>query len=98
LTLEAPGLRDVLPASLDGMFGFAPGEGQFWPAGSIEVPRRGPVRFKVRPRELPWAGRMLGAERTSWLGALALTRPDSVREVSLRDACGQYLDRYRVDG
>jgi hypothetical protein len=96
LRLEAPGLREDLPASLDGMYGFAPGEGQFWPAGRIEVQRRGPVSFTVRPRDLPWAGRVAGADRTSWLGALALTRPDRVREVPLADACGRYVDRYRV--
>jgi hypothetical protein len=95
LELEA-GRRAELPASLDGMFAFEPGEGQFWPAGTIEVQRRGPIRFTVRPRDLPWAGRVLGAQRTSWLGALALTRPDRIREVPLADACGQYLDRYRV--
>jgi hypothetical protein len=96
LELEAPGLHEELPASLDGMFGFAPGEGQFWPAGEVEVPRGGSVRFTVSPRELPWLGRVLGAERTSWLGALALTRPTPAREVPLRDACGRYVDRYRL--
>jgi hypothetical protein len=98
LELEAPGLREQLPASLDGMFRFAPGEGQFWPAGSIEVERRGPVRFTVRSRDLPWAGRVLGAERTSWVGALALTRPGEAREVALSDACDRYVDRYRIQG
>jgi len=98
LELEAPGLREELPASLDGMYAFAPGEGQFWPAGSIEVERSGPIRFTVRPRDLAWAGRVLGAERTSWVGALALTRPDAVRELALSDACGQYVDRYRIEG
>ena len=96
LTLDAPGLHEELPASLDGMFGFAPGEGQFWPTGSIEVDRAGPIRFTVRPRDVAWLGRMLGAERTSWLGAIALTRPDGPREVPLHDACGGYVDRYRV--
>jgi hypothetical protein len=96
LELEAPGLRELLPASLDGMFGFAPGEGQFWPAGTLEVERRGAVRIVVRSRDLPWAGRVLGADRTSWLGAIALTRPEGARQVPLRDACFRYVDRYRL--
>jgi hypothetical protein len=96
LTLDAPGLHEELPASLDGMYGFAPGEGQFWPAGSIEVDRAGPIRFTVRPRDVTWLGRVLGAERTSWVGAIALTRPNGPREVPLHDACGGYVDRYRV--
>src|SRR5918995_1773849 len=96
LELEAPGLREELPASLDGMFGFAPGEGQFWPAGTIEVERRGRVGFTVRSRGLPWAGRLLDAERTSWVGTLALTRPGSAHEVPLADACGRYVDRNRL--
>lgn len=98
LELEAPGLHQELPASLDGMYGFAPGEGQFWPAGEIEIPDGGAVRFTVSPRELPWVGRVLGAERTSWLGAIALTRTAGARDVPLSDACGRYVDRYRVGG
>jgi hypothetical protein len=78
------------------MFGFAPGEGQFWPAQSIEVDRAGPIRFTVRPRDVAWLGRVIGAERTSWVGAIALTRPAGPREVPLHDACGGYVDRYRV--
>ena len=96
LEIEAPGLQEVLPASLDGMYGFAPGEGQFWPGGTIEVERDGPVGFTVRSRDLPWAGRRLDAERTSWVGTLALTRPGTARQVPLRDACGHYVDRYRL--
>jgi hypothetical protein len=96
LVVEAPGLREQLPASLDGMYGFAPGEGQFWPAGTIDADRGGPLRFTVRARELPWAGRVLGAERTSWVGALALTRPDGAHGLPLADACGRYVDRYRT--
>ena len=95
LTLDGPGLHEELPASLDGMYGFAPGEGQFWPAGSIELDRAGPIRFTVRPRDVTWLGRVLAAERTSWVGAIALTRPDGPRAVPLHDACG-YVDRYRV--
>jgi hypothetical protein len=98
LELDAPGLDERLPASLDGMFGFAPGEGQFWPAGAIEVSRGGVVRFSVRSLDLPWAGRVLDAERTSWLGAIALTRPGAPRDIPLADACGRYVDRYRVRG
>jgi len=99
LEVEGPGITNLeLPASLDGMFGFAPGEGQFWPAGRIEVGRRGPVRVTVRQAELPWLARVLGVERRTWLGAIALTPVGEAREVPLADACERYVDRYSLEG
>jgi hypothetical protein len=96
LELEAPGVREELPASLDGMYGFAPGEGQFWPAGAIDIPRRGPARITIRQADRTWLERLLGVERRTWLGTLAVNPSPTQRELELSDACDQYVDRYRL--
>jgi hypothetical protein len=94
---EAPGIRAELPASLDGMFGFAPGEGQFWPAGTIEVAAAGPVGVSVRQRDRTWLQRQLRVEPRTWLGSVALTPVAGTRGVPLADACGRYVDRYTLE-
>jgi hypothetical protein len=78
------------------MYGFAPGEGQFWPAGAIDIPRRGPARITIRQADRTWLERLLGVERRTWLGTLAVNPSPAQREVELSDACGQYVDRYRL--
>jgi hypothetical protein len=88
------GLEERLPASLDGMFAFAPGEGPFWPAGSIDAEVGGPVELTVRQQPLTWVQDLFGVERTTWLGELAATRPGEPEEVPLEDACGRYVDWY----
>jgi hypothetical protein len=111
LELEGGGLDEQLPASLDGMFAFAPGEGPFWPAGSVEVDETGPVELTVRQQELSWLQRLAGVERTTWLGAIAASRPlepehpvpeeaeeppqGAARQIPLEDACGRYVDWFR---
>jgi hypothetical protein len=98
LEVEGPGITNVeLPASLDGMFGFAPGEGQFWPAGTIELERRERVGVSIRQAERTWLQRLLRVERRTWLGAIALTPVREARDVPLADACGRYVDRYRIE-
>jgi hypothetical protein len=95
--LSVPGLAEELPASLDGMFAFAPGEGPLWPAGTIDARGRGAVRIEVRQQEQSALQRLLGVERTTWLGTLVATRPGEPREVPLRDACGRYVDWFRAE-
>jgi hypothetical protein len=97
IELRAPALEEDLPPSLDGMYAFAPGEGPFWPAGSIEV--RGPTRIRitVRQQELSALQRLLGVERTTWLGALAATRPGEPREMPLSESCGRYVDWFTTE-
>jgi hypothetical protein len=95
--LEAPGIRAELRASLDGMFGFAPGEGQFWPAGTFEVAAAGPVRVSVRQEDRTWLQRLLRVEPRTWLGSIALTPVAGTSEVALADACGRYVDRYGLE-
>jgi hypothetical protein len=94
LELTGPGLDEQLPASLEGWFAFAPGEGPFWPAGSLEVRERGPVELSVTQQPLETYQRLLGVEHTTWLGRLALTPPGGGEEVPLADACGRYVDWY----
>jgi hypothetical protein len=94
IELEAPGLSQPLPASLDGMFAFAPGEGPFWPAGEVEGGDE--VTFTVRQQPRTGLQRLLGVERTTWLGTLAATRPGEPEQVPLADACGRYVDWYET--
>ena len=96
IRVQAVGLDEELPASLDGMYGFEPGEGQFWPAGSITVKSPTAVRITVRQGDRTWLERLLGVERRTWLGTLALTPGTRATEVALADACGLYVDRYRA--
>lgn len=98
LVLEGPGLRRELPASLEGMFAFAPGLGPYWPAGEVEIEGSGEARFAVRAKRAPWAARLLDAERFSWVGAIAATRPGESRATPLAGACGRYVDWYIVEG
>jgi hypothetical protein len=92
IELRAPGLEEDLPPSLDGMYAFAPGQGPFWPAGVIEARGHGPIRITVHQQELSALQRLLGVERTTWLGTLAATRPGEPREAPLSEACGRYVD------
>jgi hypothetical protein len=98
IELSGPGLHEEIPASLDGMFAFAPGGGPFWPAEGIEVNQREPVSITVRQQPLDWVQDLLGVERTTWLGELAATRPGEPKQIPLREACGRYVDWYSVRG
>jgi hypothetical protein len=88
VVLTAPGLRAELPASLDGMYAFAPGQGPVWPVGEIEVDRSGPVTFTVRQQRLSASQRFLGVERPSWLGLLALTAIPPTEDVGTGPSFG----------
>jgi hypothetical protein len=83
MVLTAPGLHADLPASLDGMYAFAPGEGPVWPVGGLAVDKSGPVTFTVRQQRLTGIQRLLGVERPSWLGLLALTPVPRTEDVGL---------------
>ncbi len=83
MRLTAPGLDAKLPASLDGMYAFAPGEGPVWPVGGLVVNRSGPLTFTVRQQERSGVQRLLGVERPSWVGLLALTRVPSTQDAGV---------------
>jgi hypothetical protein len=103
LRFRGGGLDAELPASLDGFYANAPGKGPFWPIGEVEVDG-GTVEFEVTADEAPALSRLVGAERRAWLGDLAAVRiegdvedppgPVAAQPVSLRQACGGYVDWY----
>ena len=96
IRLQGPGLDEELPASLEGMFAFAPGRGPFWPAGEVSVEGGGPITISASQKPLSGLQELLGVERGTWLGELAATRPGGGEEVPLADACGRYVDWFAV--
>lgn len=86
LHLKAPGLDAELPASLDFRGPAAP-----WPAGVIEVTRKGPVRFTVSVDRPPLLGRLIGAEAVAFPLTIS-AMPAVSRELPLGVACGRYVD------
>jgi hypothetical protein len=68
-------------------------QGSFWPTGSLQAKRPGPVTVTVTAGKPSRFQRLMGVRRQVWLGPLAATRPGS-REVPIRHACGSYLDHY----
>jgi hypothetical protein len=96
IELEGPGLEERLPASLDGMFAFAPGEGPFWPAGEIELEDGDRVELTVRQQPLSGLQKLFGVERRTWLGTIAATRPGPPEEIPLSQACGRYVDWFTL--
>ncbi len=106
LRFRAGNLDTELPAALDGFYANAPGKGPFWPVGEIEA-EGGTVEFEVTAEEAPALSRLVGAERRAWLGDLAAVQiegdvkdppgPVAAQAVSLRQACGGYVDWYIED-
>jgi hypothetical protein len=97
LRIDGAGLDEELPASLEGWFAFAPGEGPFWPAGELNVRGGEPVELTVAQQPLETYQRLLGVEHTTWLGEIAATRPGGGEEVPLSEACGRYVDWFTVE-
>jgi hypothetical protein len=81
---RAPGLRTILPASLDR-------PGNRWLIGRIELTRR-----EVVPVTLHVQDPRLAVPLPTEVGALVATRAQPVRVVPLSRACGQYVDWYRT--
>jgi hypothetical protein len=92
LEVRAPGLEWELPPNPDLFIG------PFWPAGTIEIERAGPVPFTVQVERRPALRRLLGAPgspRGALLGAIAATPVGEPRRtVPLREACGRFVDWY----
>jgi hypothetical protein len=97
--VTGPGLRAKLPPSLEP-------RGPYWFAGTIHVGRTEPVTVRVTYRSLGALGRLVGASGLTRapaptglraLGGVAATRAGSHDQpVSLRRACGRYVDWYRT--
>ncbi len=98
LTLSAPGLRQPLKAALDGQrpntISLA-NNGQFWPAGEIEVAADGPVKFTVTAAEATGIQDLTGYDGRASIGELAAVRDRPHRIVDFSRACGRWLDWYQ---
>jgi hypothetical protein len=93
LTVHAGGESTRLPPSLDGMYIDHKGQGSFWSAGKVDS-RGGMTTITVDAAQPSGLQRLLGVKRQVWLGYVAATQPGS-RRVSLRAACGHYVDHWR---
>jgi hypothetical protein len=99
VVVTGPGLQAELSPSLEP-------RGPYWFAGAIHVGRTGPVTVRVTYRSLSTLGQLVGASGLTRapaptgvraLGGVVATRSGSHdRPVSLRRACGRYVDWYRA--
>ena len=99
LELRAPatGLRTRLPAALDGqrpnqlsLFN----DGQYWPAGSLDLARPARVRFEVAVDEPNALQSVSGYDGKAYLGELAARPVGPERVTDLAGACGSWVDFY----
>jgi hypothetical protein len=97
--LKAPGIGfdQRLPAALDGqrpnqisLFN----DGQYWPAGPIELNRSATVLFTVEVEDGNWLQRLSGYDGTAFLGELAARPAEPGRRVPLAAACDSWVDFY----
>lgn len=97
LHVTAPGLAldATVPANLDFR-----GETPTFPVGTVEAERPLSAELTVEPVKPNLLARALGAPNEAHLRALTATplAGDAVRRVPLREACGKYVDWYRVTG
>jgi hypothetical protein len=99
IRLRAPaiGLDQELPAAADGqrpnqltLFN----DGQYWPAGAIEVDRDQPAKFTVEVGEGNFLQRLSGYTGEVFLGELTARPVGPERSVALTRACGSWVDFY----
>jgi hypothetical protein len=99
LTLSAPGLRQPLPAALDGQrpntISLA-NEGQFWPAGEISS-TGDPIRFTVTAEEPSTLQSLTGYTGKATLGELVATPDLPHRIVPLSKSCNGWVDWYEAE-
>lgn len=69
--------------------------GQFWPAGMLEVKKAGPVTFTVTAREPTTLQKLTGYARTTKLGRIALMHGTGRSKVSMNQICNQWVDWFR---
>jgi hypothetical protein len=99
LELRARAIRfsQPLPAALDGqrpnqltLFN----DGQYWPAGSLELSRETPIRFTVSVADPSTLQRLTGYDGKAFLGELTARPVGPERSVALPRACGSWVDFY----
>jgi hypothetical protein len=66
--------------------------GEFWPVGSLDVTRPGPVRLTVRAADATTLQSLSGYDGTAYLGDLAATSTAPEKVVPLSGACGGWID------
>ncbi len=97
LTLSAPGLRQPLPAALDGQrpntISLA-NNGQFWPAGEI-ASDGGPTEFTLKAADATEIQSLTGYDGKASIGELVAVRDRPHRIVPFKQACGHWLDWYQ---
>jgi hypothetical protein len=100
IRLRAPSLHldTELPAALDGQ---RPNQltivndGQYWPAGPINVPETQRVKFTVSVDDPNTLQRLTGYDGRAYLGELTARRDQPERRVPLVGACGSWIDFYK---
>jgi hypothetical protein len=85
--VSGPGLRTTLPANLDRA-------GPRWPIGTIVQSAKGPVTIEFKVEDNGFAPSIVGAA----INELLATRVGPDRIVPLAQACGKYVDWYRLAG
>jgi hypothetical protein len=99
LTLSAPGLRQPLPAALDGQrpntISLA-NDGQFWPAGTIHSDGT-PLAFTIAAAEASTLQRLSGYSGVANLGELVAVPVGPHPIVPLPAACGHWVDWYEAE-
>ena len=98
LLAPAAGLRETLPAALDGqrpnqlsLFN----DGQYWPAGSVDLSHPASLRFTFSADPPNTLQRLTGYDDKAYVGELT-ARPAGAPEriVPLKQACGSWVDHY----
>lgn len=69
--------------------------GQYWPAGVIEIERAGPVTITVHTREPTPVQRLTGFSRITKLGRVAAMRGIGRLKVPMNQICDQWVDYFR---
>jgi hypothetical protein len=99
IRLRAPqaGFEQQLPAALDGqrpnqltLFN----DGQYWPAGSVDLSAPARVRFTVEVDEPNTLQRLTGYDGKAFLGELTARPAEPERRAPLAKACGSWVDFY----
>lgn len=69
--------------------------GQFWPAGIIEVKEAGPVKITVTTNEPTRLQKHTGYSRVTKLGRLAAMHGQNRHQVTMDQICNQWVDYFR---
>ncbi len=95
ISVEAPGLDVELPAAMEGAIPFRPGQGPFWPVGTLHS-TGGDVKITVRAGEVNAVQRLLGVDAEASIGNVAASAVDGVHTRKYLGPCGVYVDHYSV--